>query len=459
MSSRRLLNLRELKQEFRPMMKLALPVVAAELGWSAMGMVDTLMVGRVNAESIGAVSLGTALFLAVGIFGIGMLLGLDTLVSQAFGAGKIEECHRSLVQGVYLSFMLAPLLTGVIWSVIPLLSHLGMNPDVFPLMIPYLKAVTWSMLPLLLYATFRRYLQGMGLVKPVMVVLVSANLVNVAANWILVFGNLGAPVMGVEGAGWATCISRAYLAIGLIGYALYYDHVHRTGLLHTPLGIDPGRFRRLVELGFPAALQITLELGAFATGTALAGKLDSASIAAHQIAITAAGFIFMVPLGVSSAGAVRVGHALGRRDVAGAARAGWMALIIGAGFMACSAIAFLLFPSHIVRAFTSDAAVITIGISLLFVAAYFQLFDGLQVVAAGILRGTGDTRTPMFANLVGHWFVGLPVGYTLCFVKGWGVIGLWVGFCVGLVSVGLILLVAWSRRVRSLRRELTLSFG
>ena len=160
MSSRRLLNLRELKQEFKPMLKLALPVVAAELGWSAMGMVDTLMVGRVNAESIGAVSLGTALFLAVGIFGIGMLLGLDTLVSQAFGAGKIEECHRSLVQGVYLSFMLAPLLTGVIWSVIPLLSHLGMNPDVFPLMIPYLKAVTWSMLPLLLYATFRRYLQG-----------------------------------------------------------------------------------------------------------------------------------------------------------------------------------------------------------------------------------------------------------------------------------------------------------
>ena len=441
------------------MLKLALPVVAAELGWNAMGMVDTLMVGRVSAESIGAVSLGTALFLVVGIFGIGLLLGMDTLVSQAFGAGKIEECHRSLVQGVYLSFMLAPLLTGVIWSVIPLLSHWGMNPDVFPLTIPYLKAVTWSMLPLLLYATFRRYLQGMGLVKPVMVVLVTANLVNVAANWILVFGNLGAPAMGVEGAGWATCISRVYLAIGLIGYALYHDHVHRTGLLHTSLGIDTGRFRRLLGLGFPAALQITLELGAFAAGTALAGKLDSASIAAHQIAITAASFTFMVPLGVSSAGAVRVGHALGRGDVAGAARAGWIALVIGVGFMACSAIVFLLFPSHILRAFTSDAAVITIGISLLLVAASFQLFDGVQIVATGIMRGSGDTQTPMLVNLVGHWFVGLPVGYTLCFVKGWGVIGLWVGFCVGLVAVSLVLLVAWSRRARSLQRELTLSFG
>ena len=441
------------------MLQLALPVVAAELGWNAMGMVDTLMVGRVSAESIGAVSLGTALFLAVGIFGIGMLLGLDTLVSQAFGAGKIEECHRSLVQGVYLSFMLAPLLTGVIWSVIPFLSHWGMNPDVFPLTIPYLKAVTWSMLPLLLYATFRRYLQGMGLVKPVMVVLVTANLVNVAANWILVFGNLGAPVMGVEGAGWATCISRAYLAIGLVAYTVYHDRRYRTGLFDIPFGIEVQQFRRLLSLGFPAALQITLELGAFAAGTALAGKLDSASIAAHQIAITAASFTFMVPLGVSSAGAVRVGHALGRADVAGAARSGWMALVIGTGFMACSAIVFLVFPSHILRAFTSDSGVITIGISLLLVAAYFQLFDGVQIVATGIMRGSGDTQTPMLVNLVGHWFVGLPVGYTLCFVKGWGVIGLWIGFCVGLVSVGAILLVAWSRRVRSLQRELAPSFG
>ena len=441
------------------MLQLALPVVAAELGWNAMGMVDTLMVGRISAESIGAVSLGTAFFLAVGIFGIGMLLGLDTLVSQAFGAGKIEECHRSLVHGVYLSFMLAPFLTGVIWSVIPLLFHLGMNPDVFPLMIPYLKAVTWSMLPLLLYTTFRRYLQGMGLAKPVMVVLVTANLVNVVANWILVFGNLGAPAMGVEGAGWATCISRAYLAIGLIGYAFYYDHVHRTGLFQIPFGIDAGRFRRLLALGFPAALQITLELGAFAVGTVLAGKLDSASIAAHQIAITAASFTFMVPLGVSSAGAVRVGHALGRKDVAGAARAGWVALVIGTGFMTCSATAFVVFPSYILSVFTNDAGVVTIGVSLLFVAAYFQLFDGVQIVATGIMRGSGDTRTPMFANLVGHWFVGLPVGYTLSFVKGWGVIGLWIGFCVGLVFVGAVLLVSWSRRVRSLQQELSLSFS
>jgi MATE family multidrug resistance protein len=454
-----MLKLRELKQEFKPMLGLAGPVVAAELGWSFMGMVDTLMVGRVSAEAIGAVSLGTALYLAVAIFGIGLLLGLDTMVSQAFGAGKIEDCHRSLLHGTYLSLLLTVVLTGVIWSAIPFLPSWGLNPEVLPLTVPYLEAITWSTLPLLLYATFRRYLQAMGLVKPVMVVLVTANLVNVVANWILVFGNLGAPAMGVEGAGWATCISRAYLAGGLVGYALYYDHRHQTGLRHTRLGLEMPRVRRLLGLGFPAAIQITLELGAFALATTLAGKLDAASLAAHQIALTAASFMFMVPLGVSSAGAVRVGQALGRRDPAAAARAGWTALVLGTGFMGCGAIAFQVFPSFILRAFTADEAVVSIGVSLLFVAAYFQLFDGIQVVATGVLRGTGDTRTPMVTNLVGHWFLGLPIGYALGFVWGWGVIGLWVGLSIGLIVVGLILLVVWSRRVRSIHRELALSFG
>jgi len=452
-------RLLELKDELKPMARLAGPVVAAELGWSFMGTVDTLMVGRVSAEAIGAVSLGTALYLAVAIFGMGLLLGLDTIVSQAFGAGRLDDCHRSLVHGVYLSLILTPILSGIILLSIPMLPSWGLNQEVIPLTIPYLEALVWSTLPLLLYMTFRRYLQGMGLVKPVMVALVTANLVNVFANWILIFGNLGAPAMGAKGAGWATCISRTYMAAYLIGYALYYEYVHRTGLSKTPLTLDPTRLRQLLALGFPAAAQIALELGAFATGTALAAKLDSVSLAAHQIALTAAAFTFMVPLGLSSAGAVRVGHALGRNDPRGAARAGWTALLFGTTFMACSAIAFQVFPSAILGAFTTDPAVISLGVSLLFIAAYFQLADGLQVVSTGILRGAGDTSTSMIVNLIGHWLIGIPVGYTLCFPLGWGVIGLWVGFCVGLVSVGLILLVAWARRVRAFQRELAPSFG
>jgi MATE family multidrug resistance protein len=442
-----------LKSEWKPMLALAVPVVAAELGWVAMGTVDTMMVGRVSAEAIGAVSLGTALFLAVAIFGMGLLLGLDTLVSQAFGAGRIEDCHRCFFQGVYLSLALAPVLMLVVYLLVQMLGAWGTDPEVVALTVPYVEKVTWSLLPLLLYASFRRYLQAMGLVQPVMFVLITANVVNALVNWLLIFGNLGAPPLGVVGAGWATFISRSYMAGGLFLYILYHDHRRRTGLFGVSLAFDPSRMRQLLTLGFPAAAQITLELGVFAVATALAGRLDSVSLAAHQIALTAASITFMVPLGVSSAGAVRVGQALGRGEPRAAGRAGWTALLLGAGFMALSALCFLSFRSQILRAFTSDEAVLTAGVSLLFVAAFFQLFDGIQVVATGILRGAGDTRTPMLSNLVGHWFLGLPIGVTLCFVLDWGVVGLWIGLSIGLIGVGIVLLFVWTRRVRHLNRN------
>jgi MATE family multidrug resistance protein len=209
--------------------------------------------------------------------------------------------------------------------------------------------------------------------------------------------------------------------------------------------------QRLWSLGAPAASQITLEVGVFAASTALAGRLAPVALAAHQIAIHIAALSFMVPLGISSAGAVRVGHAVGRLDAPGAERAGWTALMFGAGFMTCTAAMFVLVPRVLIGAFTRDQGVLELGASLLAVAAVFQLFDGIQGVATGVLRGLGDTRTPMLWNLVGHWFVGLPTGYVLCFVLGLGVIGLWWGLSIGLIICGAVLLVVWSRRIRALR--------
>ena len=195
---------------------------------------------------------------------------------------------------------------------------------------------------------------------------------------------------------------------------------------------------------------MTLEVGVFAAATALAGRLPPAALAAHQIAINVASFTFMVPLGVASAGAVRVGQAVGRRDAAGAARSGWTALLFGTLFMACASAVFLLIPRVLIGAFTTDVSVLQVGTSLLFVAAVFQLFDGLQGVATGVLRGLGDTRTPMLWNLAAHWFLGLPLGYTLCFIAGLGVIGLWWGLSSGLIICGVALVVVWSRRVHQL---------
>jgi len=435
-----------LRAELPPMAKLATPVVVAELGWIAMGVVDIAMVGRLGPEAIGAVGVGSVLFLAVAVFGIGVLLGLDTLVSQAYGARRLEECHRWLFHGVGLSVLLAVPLTGVTVVVIGTLDRWGLDPAVERLAAPYLSIILWSVLPLLLYTAFRRYLQAMGLVSPVMVALVSANLINIAANWLLVFGNLGAPRLGVDGAAWATCVSRVYLALFLLFAILRHDRRQRTGLWRAPRRLDLNRLRRLTKLGLPAAVQVTLEVGVFAVVTALAGRLAPSTLAAHQIVLSVAGVTFMVPLGVGAAGAVRVGHAVGRRDPSGARDAGCAALVLGTGFMACSGLVFVLAPQPILRLFTAEPTVVSIGVPLLFVAALFQLFDGLQGVATGVLRGLGDTRTPMLWNLAGHWALGLPMGYLLCFERGWGALGLWVGLCIGLVVVGTVLVFIWFRR-------------
>ena len=431
------------------MLALAAPVVIAELGWITMGMVDTLMVGPLGPEAIGAVGLGSSLFTAVGIFSLGMVLGLDALVSHAFGAGKIEECHRWLLHGVVLALLLTvPTVIGVL-GLSASLDRWAMNDEVRRLTQPYLDTVAWSVSPLLVYFALRRYLQGVGVVRPIMVTLILANLLNVAANWLLIEGNLGAPALGVSGAAWATVLSRIVMLVSLSVAIVARERGRRPGLFHTPLTIETARLRRLTALGFPAAMQLTLEVGVFAAASVLAGRMLPAALAAHQIAMNLAGFTFMVPLGLASAGAVRVGHAIGRKDVPAAARAGWTALLFGAAFMSLAALVFLLAPARLVGAFTSDPQVLETGVALLAIAAVFQLFDGLQGVGTGVLRGLGDTRTPMLWNLGAHWAIGLPLAYVLAFQLGLGVAGLWWGLSSGLIICGVALVVVWTRRIHA----------
>ncbi len=432
------------------MLRLAAPLVMAELGWMGMGIVDTMMVGRVGAAAMGAVSLGSVLFYAVAVFGSGLMLGLDTLVSQAYGARRTMDCHRSLISAVYFCLPLAPALMLLVWCWVPLLARFGIYPAVLRATVPYLKAILWSTLPLLLYFALRRYLQGMNRVKPIMFALVTANLTNVAGNWILVYGHFGAPAMGAEGSGWATCISRVYMVLVLAGYLFYDAIANRTGLLDAPLAPDFGRIGALIRLGLPAAAQLSLEVGVFAAATAFIATLDPVSLAAHQIALNTASFTYMVPLGISSAAAVRVGQALGRGDAHAAGRAGWMAMALGAAFMAAAGVVLLAAPEFVARVFTTDRAVIRTAVSLLAVAAAFQLFDGIQAVATGALRGTGDTRTPMICHLFFYWFVGLPLGYVLCFAMGWRAMGFWVGLCVALILIGSVLLAVWTRKVHAM---------
>ena len=438
-----------MRREIRSIISLALPVVIAEVGWLAMQIVDIGMVGRLGPEAIGAVGVGSALFMVLGVLGMGLLLGLDPLVAQAFGARRTAECERWLKHGLLLAVVVTVPLTVASLAGLRFLDVWGFDPRVLGQASAYLQIITWSMLPLLVYAALRRYLQAINIVRPIMVVLITANVINAIANWMLVFGNWGAPALGVEGAGWATCISRTYM-VAALGVVVFTRATRLPRLWAADTRFEWDRMRRLLVLGWPAAVQTTLEFGVFAAVTVLAGRLEPQTLAAHQIVANLAGLTFMVPLGISAAGGVRVGQAVGRRDAVGARRAGWLALGLGVTFMSVAAATFVTMPGPILRLFTADTSVLETGVVLLQLAALFQLFDGVQVVATGVLRGLGDTRTAMLSNLAGHWVVGLPVGYALCFRWGMGVVGLWVGLSLGLILVEVVLVPVWHRRVREL---------
>ncbi|MGA8492923.1 MAG: MATE family efflux transporter [Terriglobales bacterium] len=436
------------RQDFRQTLRLALPLIFAEVGWMSMGIVDTVMVGRLpnSAVAIGATGLGQSLYNSVAIFGGGLLLGMDTFVAHAFGREDLDDARHSLLNGLFLAVALTPILMLAISFWPELMQRFGVSPELVGPMRPYLRALNWGTLPLLGYFALRRYLQAVNVAHPIMFALISANVVNAFGNWVLIYGHLGFRAMGITGSGWSTCWARIYMALCLATTLLLVESKRLQPGWMATLRIDFRRMSALLKLGAPAATQILCEIGAFSAATALCARLGPVPLAGHEIALNCAALTFMVPLGISSAAAVRVGQQLGRRDPEGARRAGWSAILIGVGFMACSGTVFVSLPKLIARLFTPNPAVIRVGAQLLLVAAAFQLFDGVQTVATGALRGAGDTRTPMLANFFAYWLVGLPVGYVLCFRLGWGALGIWIGLCGGLMIIGSALVITWHKR-------------
>jgi len=272
--------------------------------------------------------------------------------------------------------------------------------------------------------------------------------VNAGGNWILMYGHWGAPAMGVAGSALSTSLSRTYMAAVLAAIIVWHERRAGGLLFHMSWRPDVARIRRLIELGLPAAGQVLFEGSVFAVVTTMAARLDEASLAAHGIAVNVISTTFMVPLGISSAAAVRVGQAYGRRDIHAASVAGWTALLLSSLFMGAAGVLLAVAPQWIVQLYISDPAVIVMGALLLRIAAVFELFDGLQVVAGGALRGLGDTRTAMLVHLAGYWAVGMPVAYGLCFPLGWGAPGIWVGLSAALVLIGAALAVFWRRAIR-----------
>ncbi len=442
-------GVRAWREELRVQVRLAAPVALVQVGLMAMSVVDSMFMGRVSAVQFAATTIGHAwafLWLALGF---GTLNALDPVASQAYGARDHDALARALQRGLFLALVLTlPLAVPVLFAE-RVFVLLGQPEAVVPVAAGYARVTILGFPFFLAFVAQRTVLQAMHRLRPLVLVIVATNLLNAALDWVLIFGHLGAPALGAVGSAWGTACARACMAAGLalVAWPLLGPYLW-------PWRADSLRLRpilRLVRIGLPVGLQFVTEIGAFGLVAFLMGRLGAEQVAGHHVALTLASLSFMVPIGIAMAASVRVGNEIGAGRAEGARLAARVALALGAGVMVVSALLFLTLPGPLVRLFTDQPEVLPVAVALLPLAALFQVFDGTQAVAGGVLRGAADTRAPFLAHLGAFWACGVPLGWWLAFGRGLGPRGLWWGLVAGLALVSFVLLA----RVRSrLRRAL-----
>jgi len=464
------IKLSDIRSELPPLVHLALPLIAGELGWVSMSLVDTIMLGHLpnSALAMSAAALAQVLFNTF-CFGVGgVLLGLDTLISQALGAKEQQEANRWLLHGLVMALALSALLIAIFALTPVLLFRLPVDRAILAQAVPAMQGLNYGTLPLLLYFTFRRYLQAHHHGRPIAFALISANLVNAGVDWLLIFGHhwniaahsYGIPAFGVTGSSWATSFARLYLMAVLVFAVWRADRNHHYGLLASLhqrawLRIEYQHLRRLFLLGAPAGASIFVEIAIFALVTALIATFGRLPLAGHEVALQCASTTFMVPFAISAATSVRVGHAIGRMRIglgttANVIAAGWSGIGTGAAFMLCASVLLLSIPTAIARLFTPDPGVIAAAVPLLLIAAGFQFFDGVQITATGALRGAGNTHAPFITQLIAYWAIGMPLGILLGFHEKLGAAGLWWGLLIALTCGAFAMCYFWRRTTHSL---------
>ena len=437
-----------LRREVSATVRLAVPIVGAQLAQMSMSFVDVVMVGRLGTSALAAAVLGSTTFFTLALVCIGVILAVNPTVAQAIGAGDEDEASVATRQGLWLALILgAPLTLALGWSEEALLA-LGQEPETAALAGDYLRAIRWGMVPNLAFAALRGFYEGTGRARPVLLATLIGVGVNVVANDLLMYGRWGLPALGLEGTGWSSSIVMLTLAASLM-LGVRYTSLRRFRVLAGLRRPDPAMLRTLVALGLPIGATLGLEAGLFTVGTLLVGLFGETALAAHQIALNAASFTFMVPLGIGMASTVRVGQLVGAGDVDGARRAGFVAVALGAAFMAFAALFLWLRPEWIISVYAGadpDPAMASLAATLLGIAAVFQLVDGVQATAGGALRGLKDTRVPMLIGAVAYWGVGMGTGAALAFGAGWGSRGLWWGLTAGLATAAVLLVARFARR-------------
>lgn len=438
------------KAEILNTFKLAYPVIIGQLGIIMMGVVDSMMVGQLGPIPLAAASLGNSLIFIILIIGIGSSIVVSPLVAILVGAKRYDECGIYFRQSLFVNILMSFMMIMIILVGVNFIYLLNQPDEIIELTITYMVIVGLSAFPLMVYQTYKQFIEGLSVMKPAMVISLLANIINVFANWILIFGKFGFPELGIAGAAWATFASRVFMALAMMFYVMINSRFKQYDVNFHFRGLDFKVIKKIVSLGLPSGFQYFFEVGAFSFAVIMIGWIGANELAAHQIAINLASISFMAVLGISQAASIRVGNAMGEQSVYKIRKAGFTGIFLGASTMFLAGVTFIILNEFLPTLYISDKNVIEIASRLIIIAALFQLSDGTQAVGIGILRGLTDVKGPTIITFIAYWVISLPIAYMLAFDFNLGVDGVWYGLLIGLTASAIMLTARFNYKSKHL---------
>lgn len=430
--------------------KLAYPVMLGSLGHIMVGVADSAMVGQLGALPLAAVSLSNSIFVVPLVFSMGIAFGMTPMVANADGEGNIKKSARYLKNGLLVNLVSSIVMCAAIFGLSYYIQDMGQDPIVATLSLPYLQVITISIIPLMFFLTYKQFAEGLSDTKAAMRVSLAANFLNVILNYVLIYGKLGFPEMGLLGAGYSTLISRVVMAIAMYFYFRSKKHFYAYRELFIEVKIKWESAKELLTIGLPTALQYIFEVSAFAFSAIMIGWISPLDLAAHQIAISLASISYMLASGISAATSIRVGNQLGKKDYKSLREATITLMNMVVIFMMVTGVIYLLGKEFFPSLYTDDLQVIEIAANLLIITTLFQLSDGVQVVALGGLRGLSDVKAPTIITFASYWIIAVPVAAILGFYFNLGVVGIWSGLAIGLTVAAILLFFRLNQKTKSL---------
>ncbi len=449
---------KSLKAEYRPTLTIAIPIIISQIGHTVTMVADNIFVGQLGAVPLAACALASNIFTIALVLGMGVAMAITPLVAQENAKDNKEYCSKILSNGFLMCVIAGFALFGMVYVVALNLDLFGQKPEVIRYASPFLITLAWSTLPLMVYFTFKQFAEGLSFTRQSMYITLGANAINIFLNYVLVFGKFGFDSLGPNGAAIATLISRIFMAVGMMLFVLYSGNFKAykiENFWRELLNFNASIIKLLSKMGIPIALQYVFEISAFTGASIMIGWISANNLAAHQIAISMAAVTYMAASGIAAASTVRIGDAYGVKNFESIKSIGKANIGITVLFMVFTALIFSIFSAQLPKIYIADVNVIKIASTLLIIAAFFQIFDGIQVTALGALRGINDVQMPTIYTLIAYWVVALPLGYWLCFKLNMGVAGIWYGLTVGLAVSAILLTFRFFSLNKKLREAIS----